>query len=142
MNLSLLIQETLISSLSVIKVQAYFELTFSLALDVLNQMRCPLHCQQLFILLAQLILFLCYLEFFVFFIQIRTKIVDMLNTFRYTDLPIVVNFLLESVTSQESLEVSFSQATGITICTTSEERRQFSINLLNSVNSIGSLCPP
>ncbi|RUS82660.1 hypothetical protein EGW08_009563 [Elysia chlorotica] len=38
-------------------------------------------------------------------VQVRTSIVAMLKAFSFTDLPIVVNFLLESLTSQDSLEI-------------------------------------
>ncbi|CAL1539003.1 unnamed protein product, partial [Lymnaea stagnalis] len=37
--------------------------------------------------------------------EIRTSVLDMLKTFSINDLPIVINFLLESVTAQEALEV-------------------------------------
>ncbi|GFO21237.1 fanconi anemia group d2 protein [Plakobranchus ocellatus] len=38
-------------------------------------------------------------------VQVRTAVMEMLKTFSFNDLPIVVNFLLESLTPQDALEV-------------------------------------
>ncbi|GFR73984.1 fanconi anemia group D2 protein [Elysia marginata] len=53
-------------------------------------------------------------------VQVRSTIVDMLKTFSFIDLPIVVNFLLESLTPQDSLEVVNEIRSNINFVTSSK----------------------
>lgn len=73
-------------------------------------------------------------------VKVRSTIVDMLKAFSFTDLPIVVNFLLESLTPQDSVEVVNEIRENINFVTSSklsaEEREKINSSAKLTVDTL------